>query len=152
MRVISAAGLALLKSFEGCRLVVYLDIAGYATVGWGHKVTPEDNLKVGDVVTQEWADAKLLADLAPAQLDVDHYSPQTLNDAQFSALVDYTYNCGVEAFQEFAHNHMEDDAWMLKVPPALLLWDDADHKPDEGLLERRTAEAAMFCGLLVSRP
>ena len=152
MRTISAAGLALLKSFEECRLVVYADAVGNPTVGWGHLVLPEDNLKLGDVVTQDWADAKLMADLRPAELEVIHYAGQSLNDAQFSALVDFTYNLGSGAFSDFANLHMRAASWAYDVAKALPLWDDANGHQLEGLLERRVAEAAMFCGLLVSRP
>ncbi len=151
MRTITPAGIRLIKSFELCRLVVYLDSDGNPTAGWGHLVLPEDNLKVGDAVTQEWADSTFLSDLVPPQLAVVHYSGQSLNDAQFSALVDFAYNDGVGSFQEFANKHMRGPDWQFAVPQALPLWIDAGGKPLSGLLQRRIAEAAMFCGLQVSR-
>ena len=43
--------LAFLKPKEGRRNVVYLDSLGKPTVGYGHLVRPEDNLKVGDRVS-----------------------------------------------------------------------------------------------------
>ncbi len=156
MRTITPAGVRLTKSFEECRLVVYLDEAGYATAGWGHRVLPEDNLRVGDAVTQEWADAKFLQDYVAPQQAVEHYAGQQLTDAQFSALVDFAYNEGVGGFFEFAEKHlragvMSQDDLVLAVPPALLLWINAGGKPLEGLMKRRVAEAAMFCGLIVAR-
>lgn len=36
---------------EGYRTTVYLDTRGLATVGIGHLVLPQDNLKVGDVIS-----------------------------------------------------------------------------------------------------
>lgn len=36
---------------EGIKNKVYLDSLGYPTVGIGHLVRPEDNLKVGDIIT-----------------------------------------------------------------------------------------------------
>ena len=38
---------------EGKSLKVYLDTEGLPTVGIGHLVRPEDNLKLGDVITEE---------------------------------------------------------------------------------------------------
>ncbi len=155
MRISTPAGIRLTKSFEQCRLVVYLDEAGYPTAGWGHRVLPEDNLKVGDTVTQAWADAKFLQDYVAPQQAVEHYAGQQLTDAQFSALVDFAYNEGVGNFYEFAELHMrqgvmDQDALVLAVPPALLKWINAGGRPLEDLMKRRVAEAAMFCGLTVS--
>ena len=47
---------------EGQRLEVYLDSRGIPTVGVGHKVLPEDNLWVGDRITQAQSDALLRRD------------------------------------------------------------------------------------------
>lgn len=38
---------------EGCKGRVYLDSRGKPTVGIGHLVTPDDNLKVGDNISDE---------------------------------------------------------------------------------------------------
>lgn len=38
---------------EGLRRKVYKDSRGFPTVGIGHLVTPSDNLKLGDVITNE---------------------------------------------------------------------------------------------------
>lgn len=42
---------AILRREEGKRLTVYKDTLGFLTVGIGHKVTPEDDLAVGDRIT-----------------------------------------------------------------------------------------------------
>lgn len=47
---------------EGLRLDVYLDSRGIPTVGVGHQVLPEDNLRVGDRITQAQSDAFLRRD------------------------------------------------------------------------------------------
>lgn len=41
-----------LKHREGTKTIVYLDTLGKPTVGVGHLVLPEDNLKVGDKITK----------------------------------------------------------------------------------------------------
>jgi GH24 family phage-related lysozyme (muramidase) len=47
----------LLKLREGCRNDVYPDKLGKPTVGIGHLVTPDDNLSIGDIVSDEFVDA-----------------------------------------------------------------------------------------------
>lgn len=49
---------------EGLRLRVYPDTNGHPTVGWGHKVLPEDGLMLGDVIPMERAERFLEHDLA----------------------------------------------------------------------------------------
>lgn len=55
-----------LKHREGERLTVYKDSEGYPTVGVGHLVRPEDNLKVGDKISQKRSDMFLDRDYAIA--------------------------------------------------------------------------------------
>jgi GH24 family phage-related lysozyme (muramidase) len=51
---------------EGVRTTVYLDTLGKPTVGIGHLVLPQDNLKVGDTITNERVDAFFAKDGAAA--------------------------------------------------------------------------------------
>jgi len=51
---------------EGRETTVYLDSLGKPTVGIGHLVLPEDNLKVGDTITDEQVDALFKKDGAAA--------------------------------------------------------------------------------------
>jgi GH24 family phage-related lysozyme (muramidase) len=41
------------KLSEGFRDHVYMDTEGFATIGWGHKVTPDDNFEEGKTYTKE---------------------------------------------------------------------------------------------------
>lgn len=43
----------MLKKHEGIRRDVYKDSLGFLTVGIGHKVLPEDNLKLGQIISDE---------------------------------------------------------------------------------------------------
>ena len=87
---ISAAGLDLLKRFEGCRLKAYPDPgSGDApwTIGYGHtgvEVVP------GLVITQAQAEAWLRADLAQSQRALETLLADVpLNQGQFDALVSF---------------------------------------------------------------
>lgn len=55
-----------LKLREGFKLKVYRDTLGIPTVGVGHVVRVEDNLKVGDTITEERCNAFLARDAANA--------------------------------------------------------------------------------------
>lgn len=57
---ISEKGLVLLKRYEGLRLKAYQCRAGRWTIGYGHT----HNLNMGDVITQEQAEAFLREDIA----------------------------------------------------------------------------------------
>ena len=58
---IGAAGLALIKQFEGCRLTAYKPVPTekYWTIGWGHY---GPDVREGDRITQAEADAMLAED------------------------------------------------------------------------------------------
>ena len=80
---------------EGVRLTVYRDVAGYPTVGVGHLVLPEDNLKVGDTITYEKAIEFLEEDLKKAEAGVrDLVGDLPIYQHEFDALVDLVYNVG----------------------------------------------------------
>ncbi|RJY10217.1 hypothetical protein D6201_05550 [Aurantiacibacter aquimixticola] len=80
---------------EGVRLTVYRDVAGYSTVGVGHLVLPEDNLRVGDTITYEQALEFLEQDLKKAEAGVQRLvGDLPIYQHEFDALVDLVYNVG----------------------------------------------------------
>ena len=80
---------------EGVRDTVYRDIAGYATVGCGHLVTPADGLHVGDRVNYDKILDFLDSDLSEAEAHVIAVvGDMPLYQHEFDALVDLVYNVG----------------------------------------------------------
>ncbi|WP_234002304.1 lysozyme [Erythrobacter sp. AP23] len=80
---------------EGVRYTVYRDVAGYPTVGVGHLVEPEDNLRVGDRVSEGQVLAFLEADLTEAEQGVRQLvGDLPLYQHEFDALLDLVYNVG----------------------------------------------------------
>jgi len=92
----SANGISFIKNEEGYRLTVYKDIYGNLTVGYGHKVVPGDNLKLGDTITQARADQFFANDIVTkAENAVNALScVSKLAQDQFDALASITYNAG----------------------------------------------------------
>ena len=95
---IGAAGLTLIKKFEGCRLTAYKPVPTekYWTIGWGHY---GPDVREGDRITQAEADAMLAEDCQRFANAVDDpgYVPLTdkLNANQRDALISFAFNCGV---------------------------------------------------------
>ncbi len=137
----SLPGEDLTKSFETCELTPYQDEAGVWTDGWGntHGVVPG-----GPEITQEKADADLLANCRTAIQAVNGLVDVEVSQAQFDALVDFAFNCGIGAFSK---------STLLNCVNAKD-WDGADHEfgkwinagghASRGLVRRRAAEAQEF--------
>ncbi len=80
---------------EGVRYTVYRDVAGYPTVGVGHLIEPDDDLRVGDRVSEDQVLEFLDADLAEAEQGVRRLvGDLPLHQHEFDALLDLVYNVG----------------------------------------------------------
>ncbi|QFT78229.1 Lysozyme RrrD [Erythrobacter sp. THAF29] len=80
---------------EGVRYEVYRDVAGYPTVGVGHLVLPQDNLRVGDRISHQRAVSLLERDLAKAEKIARRLlGDLPVNQHEFDALVDLAFNVG----------------------------------------------------------
>ena len=62
---LSSAGLELLKKSEGFRDRIYADVAGFRTVGFGHRLLPGEEYPNGINLAQ--AETILRADIAVAE-------------------------------------------------------------------------------------
>ena len=138
--ILGAAGLALIKSFESCRLKAYLDQRGVWTIGWGHTgpaVTAQS------VCSQADADAWLIQDTLTAQKAINSQVDVALTQNQFDALVSFVFNVGAGAFAGSTLLRYVNQA----VPAAadeFLRWDHVNGVTNPGLARRRAAERALF--------
>lgn len=80
-----------LKEFEGLRTKTYYDAAGVPTIGYGH--TGPD-VRLGDVITQYWAEHLLRADIFDTEKAVDALDV-AVTQGQFDALVSFAFNLGI---------------------------------------------------------
>ena len=139
---IGAAGLALIKQFEGCRLTAYKPVPTekYWTIGWGHY---GPDVREGDRITQAEADAMLAEDCQRFADAVDDpgYVPLTdkLNANQRDALISFAYNCGVGNLKTLCKGRS-----LPQICTAMALYDKAGGKVLAGLTRRRAAEQALF--------
>ena len=139
---IGAAGLALIKKFEGCRLTAYKPVPTekYWTIGWGHY---GPDVREGDRITQAEADALLASDCQRFADAVDNtaYCPLTarLNANQRDALISFAFNCGVGNLKTLCKGRS-----LPQICTAMALYDKAGGKVLVGLTRRRKAEQDLF--------
>lgn len=138
----SPGGQALTKSFEQCRLVPYWDPLGKVwTDGWGntHGVVPN-----GPPITQAKADADLLANAQNAINAVNRLVTRQVTQAQFDAMVDFTFNAGEGNFAGSTLLRDVNAGHMAAADAEFARWDMAGGAHVAGLACRREAEATEF--------
>ncbi len=138
MRKINQLGIDLIKSFEKCRLMPYLDVGGVWTVGFGatgHDITQNTHF------TKEQAEERLKKDLEKFEKICDYIHVE-LTDNQFSALVCLAFNIGLTAFKnstalKMVNTHQDPvEAWMR--------WNKVNGVVVPGLTNRRKAEVELW--------
>ena len=136
---ISAAGLNLIKRFEGCRLKAYPDPGSRGapwTIGYGHtgaEVVP------GLVITQAQAEAWLRADLAHSQRALETLlAGVVLNQGQWGALLSFCFNVGAGALGRSTLRRR----LLAGKPAAQVIREELPRwiHPLPGLIKRRAAE------------
>lgn len=136
----SPALLELVKEFEGFRATSYQDQGGVWTLGYGHT----KGVKSGDTCTQEQADALLAGDIAESVNAVNRLVGFPIAQAQFDALVDFTYNlgsgalAGSELLRKVNRGDFEGAANEFKR------WNHVNKVEVAGLTRRRAAEERLF--------
>ena len=138
---ISAAGIELLKQFEGCRLTAYQDSVGVWTIGFGTTT----GVKEGQTISQVKAEEYLRFDLAIFEKAVTESLKVPVNQNQFDALVSFTYNVGVSAFRSSNLLNLINEKTDKKVVAAeFSKWVKAGNQTLPGLVSRRKAESELF--------
>jgi len=141
---LSAAGLRLMKNAEGFRDRTYIDVAGIATIGFGHRLLPGESFPRGIDETQ--GEAILLSDVRSAEQAIEHLVRVPLTQGQFDALVDFAFNLG--AGRLAASTFLRDlNAGKFDAAAAeLVRWDHAGAQELAGLKARREAELRLWNG------
>lgn len=144
---VSANGIAVMHYFESCKLEAYPDPGSKDgkpwTIGWGH--TGPEVVK-GLKWTQAKADAVFVDDLQRFELAVGGLVKVALNQGQFDALVDFTYNLGDASLRSSTLLRELNAGNYAAVPAQLARWNKNDGKVMRGLIRRRAAEAALWAG------
>lgn len=147
MMTTNAAGRALIKSYESCRLEAYYDKHDGWTIGWGHLSGGGWGGLVtkGMKITQDVADLWFERDISYFENRVRDLLSRKPTSNQFSAMVSLAYNIGIGNFRKSTclrrFNDGEPD---YLVASALRMWDKDDGFVVEGLVKRRQKESNLF--------
>jgi len=134
---INAAGLNLIKSFEGFRSCKYRDPVGLWTIGYGHLIKPGESF---NCISEAEATNLLRRDVGSAEACVNSRVKVPLNGNQFSALVSFTYNLGCGSLSSSTLLRLLNQGNYGSVCGQLKLWVNAGGRPLPGLVRRRNAE------------
>ncbi len=138
-------GLALIRRFEGFRAKAYLDAAGVWTIGYGHtSAAGAPHVRSGMKITRKEGERILGRDIAIFASGVQSLLARPLSESQFSALVSFAYNVGLENFRKSSVLRAVNAGDFAAVPRRLSLWVKCRGRVLSGLVRRRAAEAAMF--------
>jgi lysozyme len=131
MNTFTTKGKTLLEHLEKLELDTYLDEANVYTIGYGH-TGPE--VLPGLHWTKEQADEELDRDLEETVVGVaDLLGDAELTDNQFSALVLFAFNIGLDAFAHSTMLRYIRAGLLDKVPDEFKRWNKV-HKKGGGLV------------------
>ncbi|CAB3745647.1 Lysozyme [Bacteriophage APSE-7] len=141
---ISEKGLVLIKRYEGLRLKAYQCRAGRWTLGYGHT----HNLNIGDVITQEQAEAFLREDIAQVTALLNAQIKVPLTQNQYDAISSLVFNIGMTAFTTSTLLKKLNVGDYSGAAAEFMKWSKAKvngkRTPLPGLIKRRQAEKALF--------
>jgi lysozyme len=154
-QTINAAGLALVKHFEGCLKPVrgtdlveaYKCPAGVWTIGWGTTEYPSgEAVRPGDRITRGTADRHLDYELEEKAEAVRRLVKVALTGDQFSALVSFAYNVGAGALEGSTLLRRLNAGDYAGAAAQFGRWNRGGGRVLAGLTRRREAERRLFEG------
>jgi lysozyme len=142
-----AAGIELIKTFEGFESAPYKCPAGIPTIGYGATFYPGGKkVTVADKAITEAEAVELLKNmLVSFEKYVDSYCRDDINQNQFDALVSFAYNLGpanlkASTLLKKVNANPADESIKLEF----MKWVKAGGKTLKGLVRRREAEAQLY--------
>ena len=141
----SEQGLNWLAAWEGgCKTRVYLDSAGYPTIGVGHLICDGEDFVQGREYDRDRLMALFREDVADAEGAVNRHVKVTLEPNQFDALCSFTFNLGETNFRRSTLLKRVNANRFGDVPDELARWNKAGGQVVRGLTRRRKAEGEAF--------
>ena len=137
---ITAAGIALVREFEGLRLEPYRDLGGIETIGYGHVVRPGEDFAA---LTEAGARDLLVADLADWGAVVLNHVRAPLTDNQLSAVASLCFNLGTGPLAGTLGTLLNAGRYG-DAADQFPRWTYAAGRRIDGLVRRRAAERALF--------
>lgn len=142
MMRVSQDGIDFIKRHEGFSATLYRDVAGYATIGYGHCLKHGESF---ECITSEQAESLLIDDLDVAERCLNRLVKISLCQKQFDALASFIYNVGTQAFENSTLLKLLNQGDIRSAATQFERWVYAGGKRQPGLISRRQAETALFC-------
>jgi lysozyme len=139
---LSAAGLDLIKRSEGFRGRTYMDVAGFPTIGYGHRQLAHESFPDG--ITEERATELLAEDVLQAEQAVERLVKVALTQGQFDALTDFCFNLGAGRLAASTLLKTLNGGRYEAAREQLLRWDLAGGEVNSGLKTRREVEFQLW--------
>jgi len=142
---INAAGLDLIRRWEGLRLTAYQDSVGVWTIGYGHTAEAGPPApKAGMKITEKEADDILKRDLGQYERAVTKAISVASTSNQFAAMTSLCFNIGPTNFAKSSVVRRMNEGNAKAAADAFLLWNKAGGKVLKGLTARREDEKKLF--------
>ncbi len=142
---INAAGLDLIKRWEGLRLTAYKDAVGIWTIGYGHTAEAGPPAPVaGMKITDKEAEDILKLDLTQYERAVTKALSIVPSSNQFAAMTSLCFNIGPGNFAKSSVVRLLNAGKPREAADAFLLWNKAGGKVLKGLTARREDEKKLF--------
>lgn len=147
---ISENGKTLIANQEGLRLTVYRDVAGFWTIGRGHKIVKGDNIYpfgTRKTITLAEANALFISDIANIAVNpINSLVKVPLNQNQFDALCSLVYNMGAGNFAKSSLLASLNSSDYSTTANSFSKYNKSGNPPKEltALTNRRKNEATLF--------
>lgn len=137
---LSAGGVAFISSNEGRMLQAYRDPVGVVTICDGHTKTA----KIGQTATNAICNDLLRQDTTEAQKAVQRLVTAQVTQAQYDALVDFTFNVGAGNLASSTLLKRVNASDCRGAGAEFPKWNKAKGQVLPGLVKRREAERVMW--------
>ena len=137
------AGIDLLKRFEGFCPAAYPDPATGGepyTIGYGFTT----GVELGDTITPEDAETRLKVEMSKFEIGVSLLVTHPPDPNQLAAMVCLAYNIGLGNFSTSTTLRRHNSGDLYGAANAILLWNRANNKIMQGLINRREAERSLY--------
>lgn len=136
----SAAGLALIADFEGCRLTAYQCSAGVWTNGIGHTA----GVKPQTQISERQAAVNLVEDVMRVEKGIARCMPVAMPQPVYDAVVSFAFNVGVTAACKSTLSFFINKGQWRDACEQLPRWVFVNGESNTGL-ERRRANELAYC-------
>lgn len=146
----SVEGTRFLAAWEGLRTEVYLDVAGYPTIGVGHLIVDGEDFSKG--ITERQALELLSEDLKVYEEAVSRNVLVNLQVHESDALISWTFNLGEPNLRRSTMLKRINEGLFESAAAELLRWNKAGGVVVNGLARRRKAEYELFLNGIYTTP